>query len=148
MVYTNSILHLGRRQSPLLQFSAGVHGPHLFHCVAADAVDLFVEVDGDADVVGDHVDAVAHVEFRFGVSQVDEAVLFVHFVEARAGGFHDRPKVTSEELARRSEENVLEPPSMIIWPGRAVETTVARMVAAQSSSAQAPLRMVLRSLKT
>ena len=58
------------------------------------------------------------------------------------------PNVTSEAFTGRSEEKVLEPPSMIMWPGRAVETTVARMVAAQSSRVQAPLSMVLKSLKT
>ncbi len=56
------------------------------------------------------------------------------------------PKVTSEEPERRSDENVLEPPSMIMRPW-AVETTVVRMVAAQWPMEQAPERMVLRSLK-
>jgi hypothetical protein len=59
-------------------------------------------------------------------------VLLVHFVEHGAG--HPHKAETAPPVARRSEEKVFDPPSMIMWPSRR-ETTVAMMVAAQSSSA-------------
>jgi len=74
-------------------------------------------------------------------------VLFVHLVEACAGGLNHVAETRFGEFTKRSDEKVFEPPSTIICPERAVETTVARMVAAQSSMAQAPLRTVLMSLK-
>src|SRR5215469_18076779 len=64
-----------------------------------------------------------------------------------SGDSTTRPKLTSVPDEGRSDENVLEPPSTIIWPGLAVETTVARMEAAQSCHSHAPDKTVLLSLK-
>ena len=101
-----------------------------------------MQIHGHAYVIGDDVHAIADRELTPGVGKIDEAVLLIHFVEPCAGASTIWPNVTSAD-AGRSDENVLDPPSMIIWPGRAVETTVARMDAAQSSMAQPPLRTVL-----
>jgi hypothetical protein len=45
-----------------------------------------------------------------------------------------------------SGEKVLDPPSTMIWPARAVETTVTSRVAAHWSGVQAPLATVFQSL--
>src|ERR1039458_5548544 len=85
--------HARRWSVPLLQLAAGVDGPDFFDGVTAQAVDFFVEIDGNADVVGDDADAVADFEFGAGDGgEVDKAVLFVHLVEARGGGFDDMPE--------------------------------------------------------
>src|SRR5580692_9607681 len=68
------------------------------------------------------------------------------FVNTDSGASRTRPKLTSDPADGRSEENVFEPPSTIICPCLAVDTTVTKIDAAQSSHAQAPDKTVLRSL--
>jgi len=50
-------------------------------------------------------------------------------VKTASGASPRCPKVASGAAIERSEEKVFEPPSMMIWPGRAVEITVTRMEA-------------------
>src|SRR5262245_13638189 len=68
------------------------------------------------------------------------------FSSTAAGSSGKCPKPETSATEQRSDENVFEPPSMIIWPGTEVETTVAMTVAAQSSSSHDPHIQVLRSL--
>jgi hypothetical protein len=67
-------------------------------------------------------------------------------VNTASGASTTCPKLISA-VTGRSDEKVFEPPSIIICPGFAVDTTVARIDAAQSSREHALESMVLRSLK-
>ena len=73
----------------LLEFSAGGHGPDAFDGVTAHAVKLLMEIDGNADVIGDDAKAVADGELALDAADIDEAMLLVHFSEDGLGSIDE-----------------------------------------------------------
>src|SRR5262245_59212298 len=67
------------RRAGLLQLASPFYFPDLLYRFTSDAIDLLVQVDGDADMVRDHADAVSYGELA--ARCLDESVLLVHFVE-------------------------------------------------------------------
>ena len=75
---------------PILeQLAAGCYGPGGFDAARAMAVDLFVKVHHNANVVHEDLQFVAHAELAITLRDIDEAVLLAHLVEVSARGIED-----------------------------------------------------------